>query len=149
MVRLTMPAQIDFLQEFCGFVRRGAEAVDLAPQEMDKLDLVLEELFVNIARYAYAPGQGEVEVGYAAEGPGRLRVELSDWGRAFNPLASDPPDFSRGVADRPLGGMGIFLVRTIADSICYERDGNVNRISFSFSGPVQSRAPAGSPNNPP
>src|SRR3954469_21442930 len=107
------PADVGRLRDFCAFVRRGAEASDLVPEELDKLDLVLEELFMNIARYAYTPAAGEVEVGYAIEAPGRLAVRISDSGRAFDPLASDPPDFSRGLSDRPLGGMGIFLVKTI------------------------------------
>jgi anti-sigma regulatory factor (Ser/Thr protein kinase) len=134
MVLLTLPAQIDSLKDCCAFVRAGAEASNLAPQDMEKLDLVMEELFVNIARYAYAPEYGEVEVGYTAEAPGRLAVQLSDSGREFNPLASDPPDFSRGLADRPLGGMGIYLVKIIADSIRYQRSGGRNTLSFTFLG---------------
>jgi serine/threonine-protein kinase RsbW len=139
MVLLTLPARITSLKDCCAFVRSGAEASHLAPQEMEKLDLVLEELFVNIARYAYAPEQGEVEVGYMVEAPGRLAVQMSDTGREFNPLASDPPDFSRGLADRPLGGMGIHLVKIIADSICYHRSGGRNMLSFTFSGEIRAR----------
>ena len=138
MVRATFPAEVGQLRNFCAFVRRGAEANHLMPEELDKLDLLLEELFMNIARYAYKPAEGDVEVGYASEAPGQMVVEISDSGRAFNPLASDPPDFSRGLAERPLGGMGIFLVKAIADSIRYQRDGDLNRLSFTFSGPVRT-----------
>ena len=88
---------------------------------------------MNVARYAYAkPDSGDVEVAYTVEGPGRLLVQISDRGHEFNPLASDPPDFSRGLADRPVGGLGIFLVKSIAETITYERDGNCNRVSFLF-----------------
>jgi anti-sigma regulatory factor (Ser/Thr protein kinase) len=134
MVLRSMPAEIESLKDFCAFVRDGAEASKLTPAEMERLDLVLEELFVNIARYAYAPGHGDVEVGYSVEGPGRLTVQISDSGREFNPLASDPPDFSRGIADRPLGGMGIHLAKIIAASIRYDRSDGRNRLSFTFSG---------------
>lgn len=134
MERLTVPAQIECLERFLAFVRRGADATNLTPEETNKLDLVLEELFVNITRYAYAPEQGQIEVGYAVMAPGRLLVEISDTGRAFNPLASELPDFNLGLAERPLGGMGIFLAKAIANSIRYERDGNRNTISFVFSG---------------
>jgi anti-sigma regulatory factor (Ser/Thr protein kinase) len=134
MEQLTLPAQIEYLETLRAFVRRGADATDLTPEEADKLDLVLEELFVNIARHAYTPEQGHVEVGYAVEAPGRLFVEISDTGRAFNPLSSGMPDFSVGLAERPLGGMGIFLARAITHSIRYERDGNRNTISFVFLG---------------
>src|SRR5216684_7685879 len=104
MVRLTMPAHAGGLKKFCAFVRMGAEAANLPSDDMDKLDLVLEELFMNIARHAYAPDQGDVEVGYRATGPGRLLVQISDSGRAFNPLASDLPNYSGSLADRRLGG---------------------------------------------
>lgn len=134
MERITLPARIDVLQEFCAFVRRGAMATDLSHQDIDKLDLVLEELFVNIARHAYAPGDGDVEVGYVVERPGRLLVEISDYGRAFDPLACDPPDFSRGLAERPLGGMGIFLIKGMTESLRYQRDGDRNTLSFVFRG---------------
>jgi anti-sigma regulatory factor (Ser/Thr protein kinase) len=134
MVKTTIPAQIECLKDVFTFVRRGGQDSGLATEDLDKLELILEELFVNIARYAYAPGQGDVEVGYEIEARRRLLVEISDSGREFNPLASDPPDFSRGLAERPLGGMGIFLVKTIADSIQYQRDGEFNRLSFVFSG---------------
>jgi anti-sigma regulatory factor (Ser/Thr protein kinase) len=102
--------------------------------DIDRLDLVLEEVFMNVARHAYALGKGDVEVGYQAEGPGRLLVEISDAGSAFNPLASDPPDLSLSLAERPLGGMGIFLVRTMAGELRYERVGGRNRLSFVFPG---------------
>jgi serine/threonine-protein kinase RsbW len=134
MTRLTIPAQVNSLKEFCAFVRAGAEGAGMSAVEMDRLDLVLEEVFMNVARHAYAPGEGDVEVGYQAEGPGRLLVEISDAGSAFNPLASDPPDFRLSLAERPLGGMGIFLVRTMAGELRYERVGGRNRLSFVFPG---------------
>ena len=134
MVRLTVPAHVDALQQFCGFVRRGGEATGLSPDEIGKLDLVMEELFMNIARHAYAPGNGDVEVAYAVEAPGRLVIEISDHGRAFDPLATDPPDFGRRLAERPLGGMGIFLVKAMAESLRYERVGNRNSLVLVFSG---------------
>jgi len=114
-------------------------AAALSAADLDRLDLVLEELFMNVARYAYAkPDSGDVEVAYTIKGPGRLLVQISDTGHEFNPLASDPPDFSRGLAERPVGGLGIFLVKSIAETITYERDGDCNRVSFLFSG---SQAP--------
>jgi serine/threonine-protein kinase RsbW len=134
----TFPAQTAFLDSCFEFVRVGASAAKLTLDDMDKLDLVLEELFTNVARYAYEqPESGDVEVVYRVEAPGRLLVQISDSGRDFNPLASDPPDFSRGLADRPVGGLGIFLVKSIAESISYHREAGRNTISFRFCGAGQ------------
>jgi len=132
MVRLTIPARVDGLPELCAFVHSGAEAAGLAPPQIDQLDLVLEELFMNVARHAYAPAEGDVEIAYAVQAPGALLVEISDAGRPFNPLASDPPDFSLSLADRPLGGMGVFLIRQMTTSLHYQRDNGRNRVSFLF-----------------
>jgi serine/threonine-protein kinase RsbW len=132
MNRLTIPAGVGGLKEFCAFVRKGAEGANLSSPDADRLDLILEEVFMNIARHAYAPEQEDVEVGYVSNGPGRLLVEISDAGRPFNPLLHDSPDFSRPLAERPLGGMGIFLVRTMAGSLRYDRAGGRNRLSFMF-----------------
>ncbi len=134
MTRLTIPAQVDGLKELCAFVRSGAEAAGLPTDDLDKLDLVLEEVFMNIARHAYPSGTGDAEVGYRTEGPGQLWIEISDAGKEFNPLAADPPDFSLPLAERPLGGMGIFLVRSMAGELRYERVGGRNRLSFVFPG---------------
>jgi serine/threonine-protein kinase RsbW len=133
--RLTLPANLNSLKAFLDFVRAGGEGVGLEPDKLDKLNLVLEELFVNIARYAYQPGGGDVEVAYAPGGPGLLLVQISDQGRVFNPLENQEPDLSGELKDRPVGGLGLFLVRRLADSITYRREQGRNILSFRFPGP--------------
>jgi serine/threonine-protein kinase RsbW len=130
--RLTLPASAGSISAFREFVRGGAVAAGVATEEFEKLDLVLEEILINVARYAYAPETGAVEVAYAQAGAQKLRVEIADFGRVFNPLEADPPDLSRGLADRPIGGLGVFLVRSMVDSIDYRREGNRNILSFTF-----------------
>jgi serine/threonine-protein kinase RsbW len=135
MARLTLPARVDRLGAFCAFVREGA-ASGLPADDLDRLELVLEEIFMNVARHAYAPGEGDVEVAYAVDGPGRLFVEISDAGREFDPLAAPVPDLSLSLADRPVGGLGILMVKALTTSLQYRRDGGRNRLSFLFPGPA-------------
>jgi serine/threonine-protein kinase RsbW len=130
--RLTLPASAGSISAFGEFVRAGAVAAGVAENELAKLDLVLEELLINVARYAYTPETGSVEVAYAQAGPSKLQVDIADFGRVFNPLEADPPDLSRGLADRPIGGLGVFLVRSMVDSIAYRREGDRNILSFTF-----------------
>jgi serine/threonine-protein kinase RsbW len=130
--RLTLPASVGSISAFSEFVRRGAIAAGVATDEFEKLNLVLEEILINVARYAYTPATGAVEVAYAPAGPHKLRVEIADSGRVFNPLEADPPDLSRGLADRPIGGLGVFLVRSMVDSIDYRREEDRNILSFTF-----------------
>jgi serine/threonine-protein kinase RsbW len=133
--RLTLPASVESVALFRNFVRSGAVAAEVPADELEKLDLVLEEILVNIARYAYPAGNGAAEVAFAPDGPGKLYVEISDWGNDFNPLDVEPPDFSRGLAERPIGGLGVFLVRSLVSDIAYRRDTDRNVLSFGFPGP--------------
>jgi len=130
--RLTLPASAETIAAFREFVRAGAIAAGVAPGEFEKLDLVLEEILINVARYAYVPKTGETEVAYFEDGPGKLRVEVADSGRCFNPLDVDPPDLSRGLADRPIGGLGVFLIKSLVESITYSRREDRNILSFTF-----------------
>jgi serine/threonine-protein kinase RsbW len=130
--RLTLPASTGSIAVFRDFVRVGAMAAGIADNEIGKLDLVLEEILINVARYAYTPDTGSVEVAYAEAGSNKLRLEIADFGRVFNPLEVNPPDLSRGLADRPIGGLGVFLVRNMVDSLAYRREDGRNILSFTF-----------------
>ena len=130
--RLTLPASAGSIAAFSEFVREGAAAAGVDTHEFGKLELVLEEILINVARYAYTPETGAVEVAYTPAGPHKIRIEIADFGRVFNPLEADPPDLSRGLADRPIGGLGVFLVRSMVDSIDYRREQNRNVLSFVF-----------------
>lgn len=134
VMQLNLPARLDSLAEFHQFVRAGARDCGIAPENIEKLDVVLEEILVNVARYAYAPETGQVEVRYWQTGPCALRVEVSDSGVPFDPLQCDPPDLTRGLAGRPIGGLGVFLIREFVDSIEYRRESGRNILSFQFSG---------------
>lgn len=129
--RLELPAEISSLQQFISFIHNGAQAAALPETQHGHLELILEEILVNVMRYAYRDGEpGTIEVGYAVEGPGKLFVQVSDTGRPFDPLATDPPDLRLGLADRPIGGLGIFLVKEIAQSLTYSRVENRNILAF-------------------
>lgn len=131
LIQLKLPATIDSLRELTDFIRHGAQSAALPEAQLDRLDLVMEEIVMNVINYAYPEGgRGTIEVGYAVDGPGKLFVQVCDTGRAFDPLAKNPPDLRLGLADRPIGGLGIFLVKQIARSINYTRVDNRNVLTF-------------------
>lgn len=130
-IQLKLPAKIESLREFTEFVHRGAQQAAFPEEDLGRLDLVMEEVVVNVINYAYEEAQpGSIEVGYKIEGPGKLNVQVCDSGREFDPLAKDPPDLRLGLAERPIGGLGIFLVKQIARSITYSREGDLNILNF-------------------
>lgn len=101
---------------------------------MDELDLLVEEIFMNIARHAYPEDvDGIVSVMYSVPAPGKLTVEFGDQGMEFNPLAASAPDLSPDLAQRRDGGLGVFLVKEFADSLSYRREHGWNRLTFGIS----------------
>jgi anti-sigma regulatory factor (Ser/Thr protein kinase) len=138
VARLTLPARVESVRLFHEFVGAGAEAAGLDPMDVERLNLVLEEILVNIARYAYQGGAGNVEVAYASDSHA-LQVEITDWGHSFNPLEAAPPDLTLGLGDRPVGGLGVLLVKQIVGSLGYRRETGKNIVSFRFPGLDVSR----------
>ena len=101
---------------------------------MGELDLLVEEIFMNIARHSYPKGAlGVVSVVYTVWEPGELGVEFGDRGAAFDPLAVPPPDLSSELDERRAGGLGVFLVKELADSLSYRREEGWNRLTLGIS----------------
>jgi serine/threonine-protein kinase RsbW len=132
MNRLRLPATMESLEGFRFFLGQELEQLDVAPARRLEIELVLEELLTNIIRYAYASGQGEVEVGYSLEHPHRLCLFLMDWGRRFNPLECEPPELSLDLSRRPIGGLGVYLARQLADNLEYRYGDHANQVTLCF-----------------
>lgn len=101
-----------------------------------KLDLVLEEVLVNVANHAYGPHGGDVEVECAvreeADGSSTFCFDMRDWGGYFDPVSAEKPDTTAGIDERPIGGLGLLLVTTLADKCDYTRQGDMNLLSLCF-----------------
>lgn len=101
---------------------------------MLELDLLIEEILVNISRYSYPEcAAGPVTVTYSVPEPGQLTVEVSDQGIEFDPLEISPPDLTLDLARRPIGGLGILLLKSFARSLTYRRERGCNRLTFGIS----------------
>ncbi|WP_028587397.1 ATP-binding protein [Desulfocurvus vexinensis] len=131
MATLRLPAALDRLDQYREFVLGCAREAALPADREGKLELILEELLVNVARYAYPDGQGEVELCCGAD-PGRFVLVIRDWGPPFDPLAACTPDLDAGVDERPIGGLGIFFVRQMADGLAYRREDGANELTIHF-----------------
>ncbi|MBQ7508623.1 MAG: SpoIIE family protein phosphatase, partial [Spirochaetales bacterium] len=119
---LTMSNDIHQISLLAGFIDRIAEENDLDPSLAMSLNLAIEEAATNAIMYAYPKGtEGNIELGAVAEEGGRLVFTLADKGKPFDPTKIPEADISAPVEDRPIGGLGIHLVRNIMDSISYKR----------------------------
>ena len=100
---------------------------------LSQVRLVLEELVVNIVSYGSQDGQApELAVSLAQQGQ-VLDMVISDNGVAFDPLQATAPDLNADLDHRPVGGLGIFLVTELADTVRYQREGAWNRLWVSLS----------------
>jgi len=129
---ITVSAESESLSEIARFVRQGAGEAKIPTGDLQKLDLVLEELLLNVANHAYPDGVGSVEVGYTVLEPGRLRVEFCDTGKPFNPLEAAAPDLSEDVEKRKVGGLGLLLVKSLTHNVRYQRDTYRNIVSLEL-----------------
>ena len=95
--------------------------------------LAIEELVTNCIKYAYDdPRDHTIEITLTVDA-GALRVEVIDDGHAFNPLEAPGPDVSLAIEDRPIGGLGLHLLRELADEVTYERRDGTNRLMLTKS----------------
>jgi len=132
--RLKLPAALEALDPFQDFVRNQTRDCGCSAAAQFKIQLALEEAVVNIVHYAYPPGvEGWIELACQLEEDGRrLAVEIRDGGRAFNPLERGQPDTNASLEQRQIGGLGIFLIRKMAEKADYFRDGDVNVLALEF-----------------
>ena len=131
MKSITVPARIDQLEAVLEFIGLELEAHNCPPKAKARLAIAAEEIFVNIARYAYAPREGEatIEIGVAGEPPVAV-LRFLDHGIPYNPLEKADPDITLSAEDRKAGGLGVFMAKKIADSIHYAHEADRNILTL-------------------
>ena len=121
-------AQLTVLNQF---LRDFGSAVALDAAEVRTFELVLEEIFMNIVMHGSQPGSTplvEVSLQRVAES---VTMIVEDDGPEFDPLSLPPPDVTASLADRPVGGLGVFLVRNMMDTVSYARIAGRNQLHMS------------------
>lgn len=136
---LRVNASRDRLGEVQLYVLERAEALGVPQSLRSKLELVVEEVFINIASYAYPQGGGNVEADCALDGS-RFRLRFVDHGIPFDPTGQVPPDTHEDVEHRTIGGLGVFLIQKMADGIRYERQEEANVLTMHFTLPQEASA---------
>lgn len=131
MKEITLDATVNNLEKVTDFVNEELERVGCPFKPMTQIDIVIDELFSNIAHYAYKPDVGPVTVTVdIEENPISVIITFRDNGKPFNPLQTADPDTHLSADERQIGGLGIFLVKKTMDDVAYEfKDGqNILRI---------------------
>ncbi len=124
--RKILPATLDHLYEAMEFVIFFAEEQGFPPNRIMELELSLEEALVNIIRYAYPDGNGDMEISCIPGGQDQFVVEISDTGIPFDILSAGEPDVTADIEDRKIGGLGIYFIRRLMDDVTYVRKSGKN-----------------------
>lgn len=125
MKELTVEAKRENLLLVQALIDEELEAADCPMATQIAIDVAVEELFVNIASYAYGEKTGPATVQVSVhEDPKSAEITLIDSGKQYDPLAKPDPDVTLAAKDRTKGGLGIFMVKNSMDDMKYEyKDG--------------------------
>jgi anti-sigma regulatory factor (Ser/Thr protein kinase) len=125
------PAKEAELSKVLAFVTGEAEKADFALNRLPYLEFALEEVFINICRYAYEVPPGEVRI-HVEDAGALFRVVFLDTGQPFDPLKRKDPDTTLGLEQRNEGGLGIFLTMRLVDEISYQREHGRNMLRLGI-----------------
>ena len=126
MDKIIVEAKVEKLDAVLDFVNKKLEDNDCPMKTQIQIDVAVEEIFVNIASYAYAPGEGDATIeADIYDDPLRIAIRFTDSGMPYDPLAKEDPDVTLPAEERQIGGLGIYMVKKSMDEVAYEhKDGN-------------------------
>ena len=125
MKELNIAATIENIETVTDFVNEQLEAYDCPMKAQMQIDIAIDELFGNIAHYAYNPEIGNATVRVEViEEPLAVVITFIDKGIPYDPLAKEDPNIKLSAEEREIGGLGIYMVKKSMDEITYEyKDG--------------------------
>jgi len=135
MKELTIAATVENIGTVTDFVNEHLESYDCPMKAQMQIDIAIDELFGNIAHYAYNPETGDATVRVeVVEDPLSVIITFIDNGVPYDPLAQSDPDTTLSAEEREIGGLGIYMVKKTMDEITYEyKDGqNILKIKKHF-----------------
>lgn len=131
MKELTIPATVGNIEKVTEFVNSQLEEINCPIKAKMQIDIAIDELFGNIAHYAYNPETGPATVRVeVTEAPISVIVTFIDHGIPYDPLKKDDPDVTLSAEERAIGGLGIFMVKKTMDEITYEYKDGQNILSI-------------------
>lgn len=128
---MTYPASIETVAVITEAIDELLDSVKCSFKARTQVDVALDEILSNVAKFAYAPGEGPVTVSASVtRNPPSITITIADEGEPFNPLMAPEPDTTLPLEKRKVGGLGIMLVRKMMDEVSYARKGRHNLLTF-------------------
>ena len=131
MTEKVFPANTEALADVLGFVEETLEQFECPMKTQMAVCVAIEEVFVNVAHYAYPDGEGDVtfSIGYDEDSK-KDTFRMSDKGVPFNPLEKPDPDITLSAEERGIGGLGIFITKKTMESVSYVYENNENILTM-------------------
>ena len=127
----TFPAKTEALNDVLGFVEETLESLDCSMKIQMAVSVAIEEVFVNVAHYAYGDGEGDVTLGIGFDADSRaMTFRMADQGVPFDPLKMPDPDITLSAEDRDIGGLGIFITKKTMDTVTYAYENGENILTM-------------------
>ena len=131
VVNKTFPAKIEALSDVIGFVEETLESYECSLKVQTAICVAIEEVFVNVAHYAYADGEGDMALSISFEEESRtVTFCVADKGVPFDPLEKPDPDITLSAEEREIGGLGIFITKKTMDSVTYAYENGENLLTM-------------------
>ena len=131
MTSKTFPAKIDSLMDVLAFVEQKLEQYECPMKIQTAVCVAIEEVFVNVAHYAYGEGEGNVTFNLHFEEETRnMTFQMVDQGVAFDPLKKPDPDITLSAEEREIGGLGIFITKKTMDTVTYAYENGENILTM-------------------
>ena len=132
MADLTVDALVSNLDQVLAFVDGQLETMDCSMKAQMQIDVAVEEIYVNIANYAYAPETGKAYISVRPDPENAsVTIECRDNGIPFDPLAKADPDVTLSAEERKIGGLGIYMVKKSMDAMEYSRKDGQNILTIT------------------
>ena len=132
MTYKTFPAKVESLSDVLGFVDQMLDSFECPMKIQMAVCVAIEEVFVNVAHYAYGEGQGDMRLGIGFDEESRtVTFHMTDKGVPFDPLQKPDPDITLSAEDREVGGLGIFIAKKTMDSIRYAYENGENVLTMT------------------
>ncbi len=131
LISLKLPARLENLEPWMRAVSDCAKGLSFDQKRISEMELAVEEALVNICSYSYPEGQGDAEIVCKADDHDFV-VEVMDSGIPFDITELPDPDTTVDISQRRIGGLGILLIRRMANEVVYHREGDRNILNLVF-----------------
>ena len=125
---IQLPAKIEQWETIYEMLESALELSEISEKIKYEIAVSAEEIFTNIASYAYGSEEGMVEISWGCKDETKKEFQISfkDWGAPYNPLERQDPDFNVPFEERRIGGLGIYMVKKFMDRVEYRNENGCN-----------------------